>query len=163
MEKVENIAKYLLSLDKKNDVFTNNIIDINNHTSYEGNVRLNKYLHIIQMVYIAINGNKLFDEKMYAYENGVVVEEVMNNYKYLFNHKNEYQFNCSDTSLFVRKLFNVLKNAPLEDLIEISHQDEEWKKKHIFFEKEKQIIDPNSQVAKYKKLCADFIYLLNND
>ena len=42
MEKVEDIAKYILSLDKNNDIFVNKLITLHNRNCYEGNVRLNK-------------------------------------------------------------------------------------------------------------------------
>ena len=60
-------------------------------------------------------------------------------------------------------MFNILKYAPLEDLIKISHQDEEWKKKHNFYSKKDQLIDVDSQKQNYKDMCADFIEMINND
>lgn len=163
MEKVENIAKYILFLDKDNNIFVNNLINREGRSCYEGNVRLNKYLHIMQMVYIAMNDKKLFDEDMYAFDNGVVVNSVMNNYVYLKSMKSSYKIDDEDIKLFIEKMFNILKYAPLEDLIEISHQDEEWKKKHNFYLKKDQLIDVDSQKQNYKDMCADFIEMINND
>ena len=155
MEKVENIAKYILSLDKNNDIFINKLITLQGRDCYEGNVRLNKYLHIMQMVYLAMTDNKLFNEEMYAFDNGVVVNSVMNNYAYLKSTKKTY--NISDTKIkaYIEKMFNILKYAPLEYLIEISHQDEEWKKN--------QPIAVDTQKENYKIMCADFIDILEND
>ena len=151
MEKVEDIAKYILSLDENNDIFINNLIKLNGHDCYEGNVRLNKYLHIMQMVYIALTGNKLFREEMYAFDNGVVVNTVMNNYNYLKNTKNSY--NLTDTKVrdYLKRMFDILRYAPLPDLIE------------IFYQKKDQLIDVDSQKENYKMMCADFIDLLKND
>lgn len=163
MEKVENIAKYILFLDKDNNIFVNNLINREGRSCYEGNVRLNKYLHIMQMVYIAMNDKKLFDEDMYAFDNGVVINSVMNNYVYLKSMKSSYKIEDEDIKLFIEKMFNILKYAPLEDLIEISHQDEEWKKKHNFYSKKDQLIDVDSQKQNYKDMCADFIEMINND
>ena len=94
---VENIAKYILFLDKNNDIFINNLLTLNGRECYEGNVRLNKYLHIMQMVYFAMTDKKLFDEEMYAFDNGVVVNSVMNNYVYLKSTKKSY--NISDENI----------------------------------------------------------------
>ena len=163
MEKVENIAKYILFLDKNNDIFINKLLTLNGRDCYEGNVRLNKYLHIMQMVYFAMTDKKLFDEEMYAFDNGVVVNSVMNNYVYLKSTKDSYNISDIDVKNYIEKMFNILKYAPLEDLIEISHQDEEWKKKHNFYQKKDQLIDVDSQKENYKIMCADFIDLLNND
>ena len=163
MEKVENIAKYILFLDKNNDIFIDNLILLNNRKCYEGNVRLNKYLHIMQMVYFAMTDNKLFDEEMYAFDNGAIVNEVMNNYSYLKSNKDNYNITDLSVKEYIEKMFNILKYAPLEDLIEISHQDEEWRKKHSFYQKKDQLIDVDSQKENYKIMCADFIDMLNND
>lgn len=162
MEKAENIAKYLLSLDNNNEVFNNNLITLNGRECYEGNVRLNKYLHIMQMVYFAMTDKKLFDDLMYAFDNGVVVGTVMNNYKYLCSTKNEYEIMDTSIKEFTLKMFDILKYAPLEELINISHQDEEWIKKHNFYKKKDQLIDVDSQKENYKAMCADFIEMLND-
>ena len=163
MEKVENIAKYILYLDKNNEIFVNNLINLNGRDCYEGNVRLNKYLHIMQMVYFAMTDKKLFNEEMYAFDNGVVVNSVMNNYLSLKSTKNSYNISDINVKNYIDKMFNILKYAPLKDLIEISHQDEEWKKKHNFYQKKEQLIDVDSQKENYKIMCADFIDILNND
>ncbi len=163
MEKVENIAKYILFLDKNNDIFINNLLTLNGRECYEGNVRLNKYLHIMQMVYFAMTDKKLFNEEMYAFDNGVVVNSVMNNYVYLKSTKNSYNISDENVKKYIEKMFNILKYAPLEDLIEISHQDEEWKKKHNYYQKKDQLIDVDSQKENYKIMCADFIEMLDND
>lgn len=163
MERVENIAKYILSLDKNNDIFINKLITLHGRDCYEGNVRLNKYLHIMQMVYLAMTDKKLFDEDMYAFDNGVIINEVMSNYAYLKAKKESYNISDVNVKAYIEKMFNILKYAPLEDLIEISHQDEEWKKKHNFYQKKDQLMDVDSQKKNYKIMCADFIDMLNND
>lgn len=162
MEKVRNVALYLLSLDTDNKIFTKNLVTKNKRNCYDGNVRLNKYLHICQMVYMAMNNEKLFDEEMYAYDNGVIIEEVMQNYAILLSRKNEAVDLKDDTKNFLSKMFNILYEAPLEDLIKISHQDKEWIDKSKFYRKEDQKIDPYSQIENYKKMCANFIYLMEN-
>lgn len=163
MEKVENIAKYILSLDKDDNIFVNKLITLQGRDCYEGNVRLNKYLHIMQMVYLAMTDSKLFAEDMYAFDNGVVINEVMNNYAHLKSTKDSYNIADENVKNYIEKMFNILKYAPLEDLIEISHQDEEWQKKHRYYHKKNQLIDVNSQKENYKVMCADFIDILNND
>ena len=162
MEKVEDIAKYILFLDKNNDIFVNKLLTLHGRNCYEGNVRLNKYLHIMQMVYFAMTDNKLFNEDMYAFDNGVVVNMVMNDYSYLKSNKETYNITDKSVKLYIEKMFNILKYAPLKDLIEISHQDEEWKKKHNFYQKKEQLMDVDSQKENYKIMCADFIEMLNN-
>lgn len=116
----------------------------------------------MQMVYYAMTDNKLFNEDMYAFDNGVVVGSVMNNYSSLKQNKKSFNINDEDIKKYIEKMFNILKYAPLDDLIEISHQDEEWKKKNNFYQKKNQLIDVDSQKENYKMMCADFIDMLND-
>lgn len=162
MENAENIAKYILSLDTNKDIFINKLIELNGRECYEGNVRLDKYLHIMQMVYVAMNDKKLFNDAMYAYDNGVIVDSVMSNYRYLINAKETYKINDVSIKKYIDKMFNILKYAPLEELINISHQDEEWKKKHSYYQKQEQLVDVDSQKQNYKEMCADFIEMFND-
>ena len=162
MENAENIAKYVLSLDENNEIFINKLIKLNCRDCYEGNVRLNKYLHIMQMVYFAMTDKKLFNDDMYAYDNGVIVDSVMSNYRYLVSNKKTYNINDSSIKEYIKKMFSILKYAPLEELINISHQDEEWLKKHNYYKKQDQLIDVDSQKENYKLMCADFIEMLND-
>ena len=60
--KAIDVAKYYLSKDPKRELFNNNIIVKNDIKSYEGNVRINKYLFLTQVVYLARYGKKLFDD-----------------------------------------------------------------------------------------------------
>ena len=53
-------------------------------------------------------------------------------------------------------MFDILKYASLDELIKISHQDEEWQNKHLYYQK----MDVDSQIENYKDMCADFIELL---
>ena len=110
MEKVENIAKYILSLDKNDDIFINKLITLQGRECYEGNVRLNKYLHIMQMVYFAMTDKKLFSEDMYAFDNGVIVDVVMNNYLYLKSTKESYSISNANVKTYIEKMFNIKVN-----------------------------------------------------
>ena len=57
-------------------IFINKLIHLQGRDCYEDNVRLNKYLHIMQMVYFAMTDNKLFNEDMYESTNGVVLNII---------------------------------------------------------------------------------------
>ena len=163
MEKAINIAKYLLSLDEKREDFTGTLFEYNGRRSYEGNIRLNKYLHIMQMVYIAKTGKKLFDDVLYAFDNGAIVNEVMENYKYICNHPVNYQITDDKIRLFVDKMYRILRHAPTEALISISHRDNEWKRKHGFYEKQQQIMNIDNETEAYKAMFEDFLSVLDND
>ena len=53
MMSAEVIAKYYLSKDPKRILFNNNVVIQNGRKFYEGNARLNKYLFLSQVVYLA--------------------------------------------------------------------------------------------------------------
>ena len=66
MLKADDVAKYFLSKDKDRVIFNNNIVEKNNRKSYEGNIRLNKYLFLSQVVYMAKYGKRLFKDNFVA-------------------------------------------------------------------------------------------------
>ncbi len=145
MIQAEKVAKYFLSKDKNNKYFNTNLIKLNGRDCYEGNVRLNKYLYFAQTVYIAKYGELLFNEKVLAYENGPVVKEVQEKYSILVNTKEEVELDEKIKS-FLDKIFDALKNATCEELVEISHEDTAWK------ELSRSTYNaPEIDVAKYKE------------
>jgi uncharacterized phage-associated protein len=157
MEKAEEIAKLILSLDNDDVVFHYNLINLNGHNCLEGKVRLNKYLHIMQMTYMAMFDKKLFDDKMFAYDNGAVVKEILNDYPTIRKERNNYKVNEKERVIpFIKKMYIVLKPAPLQDLIEISHLDKEWQINNRKGQKNQEM-NVDSQLVNYKKICADFI------
>lgn len=54
----KQVASYFLSKDKDRKLFTSKVIKINDVKSYEGNVRINKYLFLAQVVHLAKYGKK---------------------------------------------------------------------------------------------------------
>ena len=79
MLKAIDVAKYFLNKDD-GTLFNNKLVERSGRRFYEGNARLNKYLHIAQNLYIAQHGRKLFEDDLYAYDNGVVIPSVQENY-----------------------------------------------------------------------------------
>ena len=155
-------AVYLLKLDKQKNLLKDTSMMIREGRKfYVGNARLNKYLHLAQNIYFAKTGRLLFHEKIYAYDNGGVVEEVRTKYSYLVEKENEIQADLSeDRKVFLDKIYVVLHNATLDDLFELSHQDGEWEDKHSYYKKEDQIMDTESRLEEYKKQYADIITLM---
>lgn len=159
--KAETIAKYFLNKDTDGTLFSDKLIVINNHKSYEGNLRLNKYLHIAQNTYIAKYGELLFEDNMYAFDNGGVVENVRKQYSRIKATSSEYNENIpKDIKLFLDRIYEMLKNAAIEDLIQISHEDEEWVAKSKGNSKAEQKMDSISNVKRYQKQYADALYIM---
>lgn len=125
MLKAETIAKYYLSKDPERILFNNNIVIKNNRKFYEGNARLNKYLFLSQVVFLAKYEVKLISDSFIAYENGPVVKDIMNEYT-IITSKNEIVDIPEDIKLFLDKIYYSLENASYEELIDITHEDPEW-------------------------------------
>lgn len=123
--KAIDVAKYYLSKDINRELFNNNIIVKNDGKSYEGNVRLNKYLFLTQVVYIAKYGKELFDDDFVAYINGPVIKDIVNNFPHIPRLKDEVNI-LPETKVFLDKIYDSLKNASCEELIDITHEDPEW-------------------------------------
>ena len=153
-----NIARYFLFLDADGEMFSGNLVSKNGRTFYEGNARLNKYLHIAQNLYIAKTGGKLFAEDLYAFDNGAVVPSVREKYALLcrtLKGKPEMPADCAE---FLRKVYIVLQNATLDELIEISHEDNEWRERNP--RRENQRMNSLSRAEEYRKQYADMLKIM---
>ncbi len=123
----QKVAEYFLAKDPERKLFNRNIVIYNDRKFYEGNARLNKYLFLAQVVYLAKYEKKLFSDDFVAYENGPVVESIMNSYGRLVT-KNSSSSIDEETKIFLDKIYMSLENASYDELIEITHEDPEWKK-----------------------------------
>ncbi len=154
-------ARYFLSLDRDGDLFNKTLRTQNGRTFYEGNARLNKYMHLAQNIYIAEYGKPLMDSIFYAYDNGAVDPEIQENYSVLLNRKN-----CATVQIpeniaqYLRKIFKVFRNATLNELIDLSHEDPEWIDKHVYYHKEDQKMDLTSRKEEYAEQYADIIKIM---
>ena len=61
----------------------------------------------------------------------------------------------SDIKEFLDNVYSFLKNATLDELIELSHEDEEWIKNHSFYDKKSQKMDSLSHYEEYKEQYGD--------
>ena len=162
MAHAKDVAAFFLRMDEGGKLFNTNVIDRNGRTFYEGNARLNKYLHLAQNIYYAKTSTPLFDDPIYAYDNGGIVPEIQENYRVLLSRKNTLAVSLSeDVKVFLTKLFRILQNAPIDKLIDLSHEDPEWLSKHAFFRKVDQKMDTISRLSEYKEQYADIIYLMD--
>lgn len=160
MLNAQDIAKFFFYLDKDNRLFPyNDIVELQGSTMYIGNVRLNKYLHIAQNLYIAMYGKELFSNDMYAYKNGAIVKDVQINYQAL--KRDEYNPSAinDETKAFLYKIYKILENAPLDDLIKISHEDPEWEEKVSAFNI-KQKMNSLQKKEVYRDQYADTLLML---
>ena len=118
------VAEYFLSKDPERKLFNHNVVTCNGRKFYEGNARINKYLFLAQVVHLAKYNSKLFLDDFAAYDNGPVVESIMNSYGRLKSYNDDNIDEVEKT--FLDKIFLSLENATNEELIEITHEDPEW-------------------------------------
>lgn len=121
----KEIGQYFLNKDHDKSIFTNNIIILNNRKCYDGNVKLNKYLFLAQVVYLAKNNKKLFDDDFVAYINGPVIKSIIESFSIMI-YSNKKVNISKEISEFLDKIYVSLENATVEELVEISHEDPEW-------------------------------------
>ena len=159
MLKAINVARYFLYLDTEGERFSEKLVSMNGKTFYEGSARLNKYLHIAQNLYIAKTGSRLFVEDLYAFDNGAVVPSVREKYISLYRttkHKPEIPEEYVE---FLNKVYRMLQNATLEELIEISHEDNEWREKNP--QRENQRMNSLAREKEYKMQYADALRIMD--
>jgi uncharacterized phage-associated protein len=161
-----DIAKFFFKLDKDEALFPKEkMIIIEGMAANEGNIRINKFLHLSQNTYIAKYGKKLFYNDLYAFDDGGVVKEVQANYQTLkstgISDLDELEID-EDIQYFLKSMFCLLKDVPIKELIEISQEDDEWERK-TSLSKGKQLMDSLSNKDEYKEQYEDVLYLFSRD
>lgn len=156
-------ASYFLTLDKEKKYFnTDALVSRDGRTFYEGNARLNKMMHLAQNIYIAMTGTRLIDTDFYAYDNGAVDPDIQENYaRLVVSKRNNTSSIPDDIKIYLRKIFVVFKDAPIDELIDIDHEDPEWLRKHNGYRKSEQKMDSLAFANDYKKRYKDMIKVMN--
>lgn len=152
-----NVAAYFLSCDPDRKLFGNTLMQKNGRTFYEGNARLNKYLQFAQNIYIAKMGKPLFETQFYAYDNGVVSKTVLESYQRMSKTRPAHNITDPVTLDFLHKIYVIFSEASVEELIELSHEDPEWQKKHGFTRLEDEKINSMDSAEVYKEQYADIV------
>lgn len=159
MTSAVNVALYLLNHDSTGKLRDRTLVERNNRLFYAGNACLNKYLHIAQNLFLAKTGHRLFEDDLYAYDNGAVVPEVQEKYGALLKSHNESSLS-PDEADFLDKVILLLEGATLDELIEISHEDDEWIDRHSYYRKQDQRMDSDKMVEAYREQYADALALM---
>ncbi|HBP12685.1 MAG TPA: hypothetical protein DD613_01300 [Firmicutes bacterium] len=159
MINAELVAKYFLSKDNERKLFNMNVVTYNNRNFYEGNARLNKYLFLSQVVYLAKYNKRLFNDDFRAYDNGPVILDIMKTFPVLKNEENFSSISDKD-KIFLDKIYESLENATYEELIDITHEDPEWLcLKELTYNA--PVMDLEKHIDEYKKRYKGLIEALN--
>src|SRR5438045_3092462 len=107
------IAKYLLSLDPDREYFVKEKMTnkITLTTTTRGSFRLKQMLYFLQILHYLKHEKLLFDDKIYAFENGMIVYKVYTHFSELYHSLNNQNIEEIDkeTKSFIDKFFNYLK------------------------------------------------------
>lgn len=158
----KEVAKYFLSKDEKRELFTKKLITKNGRTFYSGNARLNKYLHLSQNVYIGMTGKKLFSDDLYAYDNGAIVPNVSSQFPILYSSKTVPNISDKEIRTFLDKMYSILGDAELEELIEVSYEDDAWQVKSNQYYLPDEKMDTTAFKDVYKKQYKDVIKMIDS-
>lgn len=99
--------------------------------TFDGNMKLQKMLYFSQLIHLATKGEKLFEDNMYAFENGTVIESVRQRYR---NNTSEFIHEASQSEIYfseqemesvmlAERIFGDLDARTLSDL---NHQQRSW-------------------------------------
>ncbi|GMG71834.1 hypothetical protein ShirakiTB12_03020 [Priestia megaterium] len=99
--------------------------------TFDGNMKLQKMLYFSQLIHLATKGEKLFEDNMYAFKNGTVVESVRQRYYHdttrFIEEASQSEMNFSEREmesvLLAEQIFGELDAGTLSDL---NHQQQSW-------------------------------------
>ena len=156
-----DVAKYFISKDTGKVLFNKELMTKNGRSFYQGNTRLNKLLHLAQNIYYAKTGRQLMDTSFYAYDNGAVIPEIQEHYAALLNGA---PYNISfdaKTTDYLDRFYKAFQGADIDELIELSHEDNEWIDKHMYYGKENQKMDGSARLDEYRQQYSDIIRIMD--
>ena len=123
------IAKLLLSFDQGREYFCDGKMPAPNgevkDTPTTGNFRLNKMLHLCQILHYAKYGKPLFYEELRAYERGAIVYSIYKNFFSFYRQFSKTEEIPIDKQKkeFISKIYHYFKNYSDEYLETFSHDD----------------------------------------
>lgn len=130
-----------------------------------GNLKLNKLLYFAQLISLVKRQKPLFKDELYAFENGVVVEDVRKEYyenysSFIDKARNDntvFESDELDILEFTKEIFMDISSKELSDL---THEHKSWKDNYekskmkksgrIWYNKDDAKMDINDYFTKYK-------------
>jgi uncharacterized phage-associated protein len=160
---VADVAGYFLQKDTDGSMFNLGLLEERNGTRfYVGNARLNKYLHLAHNIYIAKTGSPLINADFYAYDNGAVVLDVQRNYSAMVKQRDDLKPKVPDAERdFLDRFWEAFRNADVDELIDLSHEDDEWAEKNKRTGRHSQKMDQTGRVDEYKEQYGAIVAVLD--
>lgn len=131
--------------------FINNEYNATNNR--DGNLKLNKLLYFAQLISLIKRDKPLFEDDLYAFKNGVVVESVRTQYSNdFFNFVyNARKSNCNfkDKELEILEITkDIFLNVSPNELSELTHEHKSWSEHFYKSKKKASNYDYNKSAAK---------------
>ncbi|CAI2193296.1 15902_t:CDS:2 [Funneliformis geosporum] len=121
------IAKFFLSLDLERKYFVKDKMKEvgGGSVPMAGNLRLNKLLQITQILYVAKEGDYLFNDRFLAFEHGGIIYEVYRQFHFLVDNHHATSVKGINSSLknFLTKIYRYFKLYTDYQLEEFVHED----------------------------------------
>lgn len=101
--------------------------------SRKGNIKLQKLLYYAKAMYYAVYGEKLFEERIEAWENGPVVKEAYMQYRYgdLTSKPSEQMLSNAEITPAIERVLKVVNHIyghqTTDSLIDLTHAEQPWK------------------------------------
>lgn len=154
-------AKYFISKDKEHQLFNSDITERDGRLCCDGNIRLNKFLHLAHNIYYAKTGQALMDTTFYACDDGANIPKIKEYYFRLVCGVPYHIRFDNETTVFLDKFYQAFKNASVEELIDLSREDIEWKEKYLYFDNESRKMDIAGHLNEYRQQYADIINVMD--
>ncbi|AGM26061.1 hypothetical protein SSYRP_v1c04690 [Spiroplasma syrphidicola EA-1] len=164
------VASFLIK-ENKNRFNSKTPLEFNGVNVTEGNLILNKHLHLAQILFLGKYGMELFEDNLFAYINGAVVNTVRLNYlsliddnSLIFNQDNFERLNETQEK-FLKNILIFLSGASFEELSDLSHVDPAWieaRKNYIKGDHSSQIMDIKKYKDEYKINFKDALEVIEN-
>ncbi len=114
--------------------FIKNATGLNN--SFDGNMKLQKLLVFSNLVNMVLNNEPLFEDKLYAFRNGCIVDTVRiryrNDYSKLKKESESFEANFSDDELeSLEMTLNIFDKLTAKELSDLNHEFDFWKDSYV--------------------------------
>jgi len=123
------VAKFFLSLDTGREYFVSDkqTLKLNGiSVPTLGNFRLNKLLHITQILHCAKYGEYLFSDPLMAFEHGGIVYDIYRRFHFLVKEFDVPKKLDSSHQHFLTKIYHSFQSYNNKQLEDFVHEDPAW-------------------------------------
>ena len=156
------VAKLLLSYDPKREYFCEEkmiSLEEDGTEPTQGNFRINKMLHICQMLHYAKYGEPLFFEDLRAYYHGAIVYPIYRDF-FSFHRQTLTTKEVSidkEKKKLISKIYYYFKNYSDDYLETFSHDDPAWRKTWYEKKEDDDRMNNNELSEFYQKLLGHIV------